>query len=189
MSPGFLRAVAGQGAAAAVQLLVTLGFLSSLVKTQVTGVLDDCLCDIDSIDNFNTYKIFPKIKKLQERDYFRYYKVNLKRPCPFWAEDGHCSIKDCHVEPCPESKIPVGIKAGRSNKYSQAANHTKELDDCEQANKLGAINSTLSNESKEAFIDWARYDDSQDHFCELDGNKISCHHHFTLKLFIRHLNH
>lgn len=36
MSPGFLRAVAGQGAAAAVQLLVTLGFLSSLVKTQVS---------------------------------------------------------------------------------------------------------------------------------------------------------
>ncbi|KAL0609250.1 hypothetical protein AAY473_021537 [Plecturocebus cupreus] len=81
--------------------------------------------------------------------------VNLKRPCPFWAEDGHCSIKDCHVEPCPEnkicgwvwwltpviptlweaeagisrsqefktsltnmSKIPVGIKAGHSNKFS-----------------------------------------------------------------------
>ncbi|KAH0507185.1 ERO1-like protein beta [Microtus ochrogaster] len=174
MSPGFRRAVVGQGSAAAVQLLVTLSFLPSLVKTQVTGVLDDCLCDIDSIDNFNTYKIFPKLKKLQERDYFRYYKVNLKRPCPFWAEDGHCSIKDCHVEPCPESKIPVGIKAGRSNKYSQAANNTKELEDCEQANKLGAINSTLRqvyNESKEAFIDWARYDDSQDHFCELDDER------------------
>uniref|UniRef100_A0A8C0MQ53 Endoplasmic reticulum oxidoreductase 1 beta n=1 Tax=Canis lupus familiaris TaxID=9615 RepID=A0A8C0MQ53_CANLF len=145
--------------------------LSARWYLQVTGVLDDCLCDIDSIDNFNTFKIFPKIKKLQERDYFRYYKVNLKRPCPFWAEDGHCSIKDCHVEPCPESKIPVGIKAGSSNKYSKVANNTKELEDCEQANKLGAINSTLSNQSKEAFIDWARYDDSQDHFCELDDER------------------
>lgn len=36
MSPGFRRAVAGQGAAAAVQLFVTLSFLSSLVKTQVS---------------------------------------------------------------------------------------------------------------------------------------------------------
>ncbi|XP_044241919.1 ERO1-like protein beta isoform X2 [Ursus arctos] len=169
MSRGARRAGAGQGAAAAVQLLVTLSFLPSVVEAQVTGVLDDCLCDIDSIDNFNTFKIFPKIKKLQERDYFRYYKVNLKRPCPFWAEDGHCSIKDCHVEPCPESKIPVGIKAGSSTKYLKVANSTKELEDCEQANKLGAVNSTLSNQSKEAFIDWARYDDSQDHFCELDG--------------------
>lgn len=35
MSPGFQRAVAGQGAAAAVQLLVILSFLPSLVKTQV----------------------------------------------------------------------------------------------------------------------------------------------------------
>ncbi|XP_059270213.1 ERO1-like protein beta [Mustela nigripes] len=41
------------------------------------------------------------------------------------------------------SKIPVGIKAGSSNKYSKVANDTKELEDCEQANKLGAINSTL----------------------------------------------
>nr|XP_031317966.1 ERO1-like protein beta [Camelus dromedarius] len=137
----------------------------------VTGVLDDCLCDVDSIDNFNTFKIFPKIKKLQERDYFRYYKVNLKRPCPFWAEDGHCSIKDCHVEPCPESKVPVGIKAGGANKYLKVANATRELEDCEQASKLGAVNSTLSNQSKEAFIDWARYDDSQDHFCELDDER------------------
>ncbi|XP_047559129.1 translation initiation factor IF-2-like, partial [Lutra lutra] len=143
--------------AAEVQLLVTLSFLPRVVEAQVTGVLDDCLCDIDSIDNFNTFKIFPKIKKLQERDYFRYYKVNLKRPCPVWAEDGHCSLKDCHVEPCPE--------------YSKVANNTKELEDCEQANKLGAINSMLSNQSKEAFIDWARYDDSQDHFCELDDER------------------
>lgn len=36
MSPGFRRAVAGQGAAAAVLLLVTLSFLPSLVKTQVS---------------------------------------------------------------------------------------------------------------------------------------------------------
>ncbi|XP_056672074.1 ERO1-like protein beta isoform X4 [Monodelphis domestica] len=145
------------GAAAAVQLWVTLSCLTTAAEAQLTGVLDDCLCDIESIDSFNTYKIFPKIQKLLERDYFRYYKVNLMRPCPFWAEDGQCSIKDCHVEPCPE--------------YSKAANNTKEIEDCEQANKLGAVNSTLSNQSKEAFIDWARYDDSQDHFCELDDER------------------
>uniref|UniRef100_A0A667XPP3 Endoplasmic reticulum oxidoreductase 1 beta n=1 Tax=Myripristis murdjan TaxID=586833 RepID=A0A667XPP3_9TELE len=120
----------------------------------LTGVLDDCFCDIESIDVFNNFKIYPSIKKLTERDYFRYYRVNLKRPCPFWPDDGHCSIRDCHVEPCPE--------------YSQAANSVSGLSDCEQAKELGAINSTLSNQSKEAFADWARHDDAQDHFCELD---------------------
>uniref|UniRef100_A0A8B9L401 Endoplasmic reticulum oxidoreductase beta n=1 Tax=Astyanax mexicanus TaxID=7994 RepID=A0A8B9L401_ASTMX len=134
----------------------------------LTGVLDDCFCDIESIDVFNNFKIFPLIQKLIERDFFRYYRVNLMRPCPFWPDDSHCAIKDCHVEPCPESKIPVGIKSGNYNKYSQAANTIRDMKECEQANELGAINSTLSNQSKEAFMDWAHHDDAQDHFCGLD---------------------
>ncbi|KAI3352671.1 hypothetical protein L3Q82_020128 [Scortum barcoo] len=141
---------------------------------QLTGVLDDCFCDVESIDVFNNFKIYPRIKKLTEKDYFRYYRVNLKRPCPFWPDDGQCAIKDCHVEPCPESKIPVGIKSGNYNKYSQAANTMSDMTECEQAKELGAINSTLSNQSKEAFADWARHDDAQDHFCELDGEKSVC---------------
>ncbi|RXN34218.1 ERO1 beta isoform X1 [Labeo rohita] len=146
----------------------------------LTGVLDDCFCDIESIDVFNNFKIYPHIRKLIERDFFRYYKaansvsdmreceqahelgavnstlsnqskeafadwahhddaqdhfcgldetqcflslqVNLKRPCPFWPDDGHCSIKDCHVEPCPESKVPVGIKSGNYNKVMMMGN-------------------------------------------------------------------
>ncbi|MGH0135085.1 UNVERIFIED_CONTAM: hypothetical protein FKN15_013465 [Acipenser sinensis] len=186
---------------------------------KLTGVLDDCFCDIESIDVFNNFKIYPKIQKLTERDFFRYYKVNLRRPCPFWPDDGHCSIKNCQVEPCPESKVPVGIKAGNYNKeyclmgdrgpqsirtgnqkadvapkgetdtedpalpnahcassfnekdsarYAQDTNTVTEIEDCVQANQLGAINSTLSNQSKEAFVEWARHDDAKDHFCELD---------------------
>uniref|UniRef100_A0A3Q1GAC5 Endoplasmic reticulum oxidoreductase 1 beta n=1 Tax=Acanthochromis polyacanthus TaxID=80966 RepID=A0A3Q1GAC5_9TELE len=113
---------------------VTRCFFCALL--QLTGVLDDCFCDVESIDVFNNFKIYPRIKKLTERDYFRYYKVNLKRPCPFWPDDGHCAIKDCHVEPCPEVR-------------HQSSAH-------------------CINQSKEAFADWARHDDAQDHFCELD---------------------
>lgn len=32
---------------------------------------------------------------------------------------------------------------------------------------------SYSNYSKEAFEDWARHDDAQDHFCELDGKAHS----------------
>uniref|UniRef100_A0A3B4AD31 Uncharacterized protein n=1 Tax=Periophthalmus magnuspinnatus TaxID=409849 RepID=A0A3B4AD31_9GOBI len=149
-------------------LAVALLGLLPLSSSLLTGDLDDCFCDVESIDVFNNFKIYPKIKKLTERDYFRYYRVNLKRPCPFWPDDSHCDIKDCHVEPCPESKVPVGIKSGNYNKYSQAANSETEVTECEQAKELGAINSTLSNQSKKAFADWARHDDAQEHFCELD---------------------
>uniref|UniRef100_A0A3P9D2U2 Endoplasmic reticulum oxidoreductase 1 beta n=1 Tax=Maylandia zebra TaxID=106582 RepID=A0A3P9D2U2_9CICH len=140
--------------------------LSGLLHSELTGVLDDCFCDVESIDIFNNLKIYPRIRKLTERDYFRYYRVNLKRPCPFWPDDGHCSIKDCHVEPCPE--VSHVIKNPSCVQYSQAANTMSDVVECQQAKELGAINSTLSNQSKEAFADWARHDDAQDHFCELD---------------------
>ncbi|KAG9481444.1 hypothetical protein GDO78_010591 [Eleutherodactylus coqui] len=42
---------------------------------QVAGYLDDCTCDVETIDEFNNKKLFPKLQKLLETDYFRYYKV------------------------------------------------------------------------------------------------------------------
>jgi len=50
--------------------------LSALL--QLTGVLDDCFCDVESIDVFNNFKIYPLIKKLTGKDYFRYYRVNTR---------------------------------------------------------------------------------------------------------------
>uniref|UniRef100_A0A9J8CAF0 Endoplasmic reticulum oxidoreductase 1 beta n=1 Tax=Cyprinus carpio carpio TaxID=630221 RepID=A0A9J8CAF0_CYPCA len=139
--------------------LFALGLFGLLHSKQLTGVLDDCFCDIESIDVFNNFKIYPQIRKLTERDFFRYYKVNLKRPCPFWPDDGHCSIKDCHVEPCPEVRV---------QHFTQASSSISDVRECEQAHELGAVNNTLSNQSKEAFEDWAHHDDAQDHFCGLD---------------------
>lgn len=36
------------------------------------------------------------------------------------------------------------------------------------------LTSCFSNQSKQAFADWARHDDAQDHFCELDGENPQC---------------
>uniref|UniRef100_A0A3Q4GWK5 Endoplasmic reticulum oxidoreductase 1 beta n=1 Tax=Neolamprologus brichardi TaxID=32507 RepID=A0A3Q4GWK5_NEOBR len=123
-------------------------------------VLDDCFCDVESIDIFNNFKLHPRIRKLTERDYFRYYRVNLKRPCPFWPDDGHCSIKDCHVEPCPEVSPPY---CGLFTAQSVTRRLVEDGDDLTVTCCLRCVFS-----SKEAFADWARHDDAQDHFCELD---------------------
>ncbi|XP_019501695.1 PREDICTED: ERO1-like protein alpha [Hipposideros armiger] len=42
---------------------------------QVSGYLDDCTCDVETIDKFNNYRLFPRLQTLLESDYFRYYKV------------------------------------------------------------------------------------------------------------------
>ncbi|KAM7108917.1 ERO1-like protein alpha [Ciconia boyciana] len=132
---------------------------------QVTGHLDDCTCDVETIDAFNNYKLFPRLNELLESDYFRYYKVNLKKPCPFWNDNSHCGIRDCAVKPCPSDEVPDGIRSG-SYKYSEEANNLAE--ECEEAKRLGAVDGSLSKEAQQAVLQWTRHDDSSDSFCEAD---------------------
>ncbi|KAG7466182.1 hypothetical protein MATL_G00162040 [Megalops atlanticus] len=132
---------------------------------QVTGHIDDCVCDVESIDAFNNMQLFPKLQQLLESDYFRFYKVNLNKPCPFWADDRHCGSKYCAVKPCKPDEVPDGIKSN-SYKYSEEANNA--LHECEKAEKLGAVDSSLSEETRQALLEWNRHDDEEDRFCVVD---------------------
>lgn len=82
---------------------------------QLEGKIDECTCNIDTVDYFNNVKIYPRLKSLLQKDYFRFYNVNLKRKCPFWSDDSKCAMRYCHVEQCPENEIPAGLKG--SQKY------------------------------------------------------------------------
>lgn len=57
---------------------------------------------MDTVDYFNNMKIYPRLQSLLVRDYFRFYNVNLKRECPFWADDSKCAMRYCHVKPCQD---------------------------------------------------------------------------------------
>uniref|UniRef100_A0A4W4FR51 ERO1-like protein alpha n=1 Tax=Electrophorus electricus TaxID=8005 RepID=A0A4W4FR51_ELEEL len=143
-------------------------FMSSAIHRcfcKVTGSLDDCACDVETIDSFNNRKLFPQLQKLLSSDYFRFYKVNLNNPCPFWTDSGHCGLRDCAVKPCTPNEIPEGLKSS-SYKYSLEGN--RDTEDCEMAEKLGAVNSSLSDETRLALLDWNRYDDEADRFCMHD---------------------
>uniref|UniRef100_A0A8D0BTH8 ERO1-like protein alpha n=1 Tax=Salvator merianae TaxID=96440 RepID=A0A8D0BTH8_SALMN len=132
---------------------------------QVTGHLDDCTCDVETIDSYNNYKIFPRLQKLLESDYFRYYKVNLKKPCPFWSDGSHCGIRNCAIKPCTTDEVPGGIRS-ESYKYSKEA--AAAVEDCEETQRLGAVDDSLSEETARAVLQWTRHDDSTDSFCEVD---------------------
>ncbi|XP_017784756.1 PREDICTED: uncharacterized protein LOC108568285 isoform X1 [Nicrophorus vespilloides] len=128
------------------------------------GQIDDCSCNVDSLDNFNNNKIYPRLQSLLTKDYFRFYKVNLKKDCPYWADDSRCAMKYCHVEACHEEDIPAGLKAvvAPHNKYT--------MESCEDDVELGFLNKTLSAKVIEDFVLWEVYDDSQDNFCIINEN-------------------
>lgn len=77
------------------------------------------MCKVETVDQFNNLKIYPRLKSLLIKDHFRYYKVNLKNDCPFWSDDGRCAIRFCHVEACREEEVPKGIKVSDWTTLSQ----------------------------------------------------------------------
>uniref|UniRef100_A0A7N8XJY3 ERO1-like protein alpha n=1 Tax=Mastacembelus armatus TaxID=205130 RepID=A0A7N8XJY3_9TELE len=133
---------------------------------KVTGNLDDCACDVETIDSFNNDQLFPKLQALLESDYFRFYKVTLNKPCPFWTSSSHCGLRDCAVKPCSPNEVPEGIRSPSHNKYSAEANEQQE--ECEKTNHLGAVDVSLSEETREALLDWSKYDDEAQRFCVVD---------------------
>uniref|UniRef100_A0A3B3DVN9 ERO1-like protein alpha n=1 Tax=Oryzias melastigma TaxID=30732 RepID=A0A3B3DVN9_ORYME len=144
---------------------------------QVTGHLDDCACDVETIDDFNNNQLFPKLQTLLESDYFRFYKVNLHKPCPFWTSSSHCGLRDCAVKPCLPSEVPEGIRSSSHNKVSK-----KQLDGCEQAEHLGAVDVSLSEKTREALQDWSRHDDEAERFCVVDDEESPDSQHVDLLL-------
>jgi Endoplasmic Reticulum Oxidoreductin 1 (ERO1) len=44
--------------------------------------------------------------ELVQQPFFRYFKVNLYCDCPFWPDDGMCSLRDCSVCECEEGEVP-----------------------------------------------------------------------------------
>ncbi|XP_044741610.1 ero1-like protein isoform X2 [Chrysoperla carnea] len=164
------------------QILWHYGSVDSMFKSnknqlescfcQLHGVLDDCTCSVDTVDHFNNVLIYPRLQSLLVNDYFRFYKVNLKKPCPFWSDDSRCAIRYCHVEACHESDIPTGLKGHveepipTHNKYTDKSDCT-EPDDLNE--ELSYLNKTISADLYKEFALWKKYDDAQDNFCINDN--------------------
>lgn len=138
---------------------------------QLKGQVDDCSCNIDTVDYYNNAKIYPRLASLLPKDYFRFFRVNQKRACPFWQDDSKCSSEDCSVKTCDERNVPQGLKP--SLKYTKEANRLEgEEEPCaEKDNELGHLNKTISMESVEGFERWRLHDDAQDNFCEMDDER------------------
>lgn len=123
--------------------------------------IDECSCDTDTVDDFNNIKIYPRLQSLLQKDYFRFFKVNLKRECPFWHDDSKCAMKYCHVQPCSNQDIPIGIKGVIARKKC-------DQDSIHNIEDLNALNKTISPKTQKDLLLWAVYDDSSENFCVED---------------------
>lgn len=134
---------------------------------QLKGAIDDCSCSVETIDSFNNLKIYPRLNSLLQQVFFRYWKVNLNKKCPFWEDDSRCAIRYCSVQPCTD--VPEGLKGRASDSdinKSQKRMRSLGSGGCDDENDLGYLNTTLSKESLDGFEKWAAHDN----FCFLDDD-------------------
>lgn len=138
---------------------------------QLKGTIDDCSCNVDTVDYYNNVKIFPRLKSLLNNNYFRFYKTKLNSDCPFWSNvEFQCAMKFCHVQTCEEKDIPLGLK-GESpyEKYTNEAEGINCVDDLNP--ELGSLNKSISEKLHKELVRWSEYDEAASSFCMLDDNQ------------------
>ena len=70
------------------------------------GMIADCSCEYGSVNKAVSAFFLPLLKDLTSRTFFRYFRVDLENPCPFWQENGQCFMEGCSVCACDENEIP-----------------------------------------------------------------------------------
>ncbi|TYZ66671.1 hypothetical protein PybrP1_000578 [[Pythium] brassicae (nom. inval.)] len=73
----------------------------------LSGSVRDSGCDYETVDRAVSGHFRPLLQELSHLTFFRFFKVDLGKECPFWQDDGMCASVDCAVCECPAHEIPV----------------------------------------------------------------------------------
>ena len=153
---------------------------------KLEGRIDDCACDVDTVDHFNNARIHPRLQSLLHKPYFRYFRYNAGRPCPFFSgQADRCASENCVVRSCVDEEVPPGIKGhhhappSNHNKYSEEAN--LEGSSCGQSSSKGdnsdRVDDTLSAETRADLVEWQAHDDREleaMNFCDMEDDADPC---------------
>ncbi|CAG0919955.1 unnamed protein product [Notodromas monacha] len=134
---------------------------------QLKGGIDDCPCSVDTVDYFNNINVYPRLQTLMHLDFFRYYKVNFLRDCPFWVDDSKCSVRDCHVKSCPVDHVPEGIRSEDKQIFCDIRDSPPSTSNEE----LGRLDATLSESARQELLQWVAHDDVEAlSYCDIGDN-------------------
>ncbi|KDQ57844.1 hypothetical protein JAAARDRAFT_130189 [Jaapia argillacea MUCL 33604] len=75
-----------------------------------TGPIETTLCDYETVESLND-DLFSNLSDLVKTPFFKYFRVDLYRECPFWHENGLCMNRECSITTVDESEIPEKWRA------------------------------------------------------------------------------
>ncbi|KAF8482907.1 endoplasmic oxidoreductin [Russula ochroleuca] len=94
-----------------------------------TGPIETTLCDYETIESVN-YVLYNQLHELVQTPFFKYFRVDLYRECPFWEENVVCMNRDCSIITVDESEIPEQWRAGTLSKLERTEDHRVDLPGC-----------------------------------------------------------
>ena len=139
-------------------------------------MVDDCNCRISDLNQLNNERLNPLLRQIVQKNYFRFYPINLKKNCQFWSDNGQCLLRSCAIESCPTEKLPEVLretfnsnKLNRLSTVKQAEHHQEQCSPVDSNSSLGLVNKNLSEEHKQTIENWVKFDDVQsENFCDVD---------------------
>jgi ERO1-like protein alpha len=73
---------------------------------RLSGNVPHCGCSYAAVERMNLNSMRSILSELVRTPFFRYFKTDLMCECPFWPDDGMCSLKDCSVCECDPKELP-----------------------------------------------------------------------------------
>jgi len=152
--------------------------LSDKCFCKLEGQIDDCSCQVNTVDDFNNRKIYPRLKSLVNKDFFRYFQYQPNKQCKFWdSSSGKCASNYCQVKQCKTTDLPPGfIEENREPSASQGAKkYTEEANvnincDKDYEDFQDEVDNTISESVTNDLRSWRQHDDAESSFCELDSD-------------------
>ncbi|RDX55119.1 endoplasmic oxidoreductin [Lentinus brumalis] len=80
-----------------------------------TGPIETTQCDFETIESV-TDELYNDLHTLVETPFFKYFRLDLYRECPFWQENGFCMNRECGITTVDESEIPDRWRAAALSK-------------------------------------------------------------------------
>lgn len=104
--------------------------LQSVNLPQLSGLVDDCCCSVSDTQHVNDNYIARALDVLVKRKFFRFFKVNLDKDCPFWAVEKTCGTNGgCDICHCNADEIPVSWRQTASDAVTRGGvEHWKDDD-------------------------------------------------------------
>jgi len=102
---------------------------SASCEKTLTGPIETTLCDYETIESVNNV-LYNQLHELVQTPFFKYFRVDLYRECPFWEENVYCMNKDCSIITVDESEIPEQWRAGTLSKLERTEDDRVELPGC-----------------------------------------------------------